>query len=159
MNGSYFSRSVADRFDISKSLLHDAMKRVVSALNNVANRYIKWPVGDRVNEVKHRFSEIGSLPDVIGAIDGTHIPIPAPKVSLFIRNNSKHLKLLFIIQSCVLVSLYRFILSSIGQGKKNMPLHYMLCAMQTYYLRIVLLVSLDPFMTLGFLGIPISGMQ
>ncbi|KYN08010.1 Putative nuclease HARBI1 [Cyphomyrmex costatus] len=74
-------RSVSDRFDISKSLLHDSMKRVVVALNNLADRFIKWPTGDQLNKVKQRFSEIGYLPDVIGAIDGCHIPIPAPKVS------------------------------------------------------------------------------
>lgn len=56
----------------------------MAALNNLADRFIKWPVGDQLNEVKHRFSEIGSLPNVIGAIDGTHIPIPAPKVNLII---------------------------------------------------------------------------
>ncbi|XP_025158027.1 protein ANTAGONIST OF LIKE HETEROCHROMATIN PROTEIN 1-like isoform X2 [Harpegnathos saltator] len=54
--------------------------RVVDALNNVADRYIKWPIGERLDVVKHRFSRIGSLPDVIGAIGGCHIPILAPKV-------------------------------------------------------------------------------
>lgn len=91
-------RSVSDRFDISKSLLHDSMRRVVAALNNLADRFIKWPVGDRLNEVKHRFSETGSLPDVIGAIDGCHIPIPAPKVNPVIyslRIHKKHLKIFF----------------------------------------------------------------
>lgn len=73
---------MSDRFGISKSMLHDSMRRVVAALNNLADRFIKWPVADRLNEVKHRFLEIGFLPDVIGAIDGSHIPIPAPKVSL-----------------------------------------------------------------------------
>lgn len=123
MHVSYFYRSVSDRFGISKSLLHDSMRRVVAALNNLADRYIKWPVNDRLNEVKHRFSEIGSLPDVIGAIDGTHIPIPAPKASLFNHNNSKHFKILLfvIIKSCVLVSLYKSIPSFIERGKKNMP--------------------------------------
>lgn len=69
---------MSDRFGISKSL-HDSMRRVVAALNNVANRFIRWPVGDELDAVKHRFSQISTLPDVIGAIDGTHIPIPAPK--------------------------------------------------------------------------------
>jgi len=81
MHGSYFYRSVSDRFDISKSMLPDSMRRVVAALNNLAERFIKWPVSDRLNEVKYRFSEIGSLPNVIEAIDGTHILIPAPKIN------------------------------------------------------------------------------
>lgn len=76
----FFCRSVSDRFGISKSLLHDSMRRVVSTLNNLADRVIKWPVGDRLDAVKHRFLQIGSLP-VIGAVNGSHIPIPALKVS------------------------------------------------------------------------------
>ncbi|XP_070529641.1 uncharacterized protein [Cardiocondyla obscurior] len=73
-------RSVSDRFGISKSMLHDFMRRVVASLNDLTDRFIKWPVEDRLEAVKHRFSQIGSLPDVIGAINESHIPIPAPKV-------------------------------------------------------------------------------
>lgn len=82
-----FSGSVSDRFGISKSMLHDSMRRVVASLNDLADRFIKWPVGDRLDAVKHRFAKIGSLPDVIGAIDGSHIPIPAPKVTLVVYKN------------------------------------------------------------------------
>ncbi|KMQ88334.1 nuclease harbi1 [Lasius niger] len=37
-------RSVSDRFGISKSMLHDSMRRVVASLNSLADRFIKWPV-------------------------------------------------------------------------------------------------------------------
>jgi len=90
---------VSDRFDISKSMLHDSMRRIVAALNNLADRFIKWPEGDRLNEVKHRFSRTGSLPDVIGAIDGSHIPILAPKVSYSFVKSTK--LFLVVIKSCV----------------------------------------------------------
>lgn len=53
----------------------------MAALNNIADRFITWPKDDRLNEIKHRFSDIGSLPNVIGAIGGTHISIPAPMVN------------------------------------------------------------------------------
>ena len=39
---------MSDCFDISKSLLHDFMRRVVVALNSLADRFIKWPVGNRL---------------------------------------------------------------------------------------------------------------
>jgi len=65
---------------MAKSILHYSFRRVVYALNNIADSVIVWPGGDRMTAVKNRFSEIGVLPDVIGAIDGTHIPILAPHV-------------------------------------------------------------------------------
>jgi len=70
------------------------MRRVVAALNNIADRFIKWPVDNELNVVKQRFLQIGILPDVIGAIDGTHIPIPAPKVSLVRRIYGKYSKII-----------------------------------------------------------------
>lgn len=65
---------------MAKSILHDSFRRVVYALNDIADSVIVWPEGDRLTAVKKRFSEIGVLPDVIGVIDGTHIPILAPYV-------------------------------------------------------------------------------
>ena len=36
---------------------------------------IKWPTGARVNEVAQGFKEFAGIENVIGAIDGSHIPI------------------------------------------------------------------------------------
>lgn len=77
-------RSVADRFNMAKSILHDSFRRVVYALNDIAESVIVWPKGEKLTAVKNRFREIGVLPDVIGAIDGSHIPILAPHVNHFI---------------------------------------------------------------------------
>jgi len=56
----------------------------VNALNDIADKIIVWPQRDELITVKKRFNEIGILPDVIGAIDGSHIPILAPHVILFL---------------------------------------------------------------------------
>ncbi|XP_043285712.1 putative nuclease HARBI1 [Venturia canescens] len=83
-------RSVSDRFGISKSVLHASMRRVVTALNELADRFIKWPVDNELIEVERRFLDAGPFQGVIGAIDGSHIPIPAPKVdSIFYRTRKK----------------------------------------------------------------------
>lgn len=66
---------------MGKSSLHDSFRRVVNALNDIADSVIVWPTGDKLTAVKNRFSEIGVLPNV-GAIDGSHIPILAPHVKL-----------------------------------------------------------------------------
>lgn len=75
-------KSVADRFNMGKSILHDSFRRVVNALNDIADSIIVWPKEDKLIAVKNRFSKIGVLPDVIGAIDGSHISILAPHVRL-----------------------------------------------------------------------------
>jgi len=47
----------------------------VNALNDIADKIIIWLQRDKLIAVKKRFNEI---PDVIGAIDGSHIPILTP---------------------------------------------------------------------------------
>lgn len=69
---------------MGKSILHDSFRRVVNALNDIADSVIVWPKGDKLTAVKNKFREIGVLPNVIGAIDGSHIPIIAPHVNHFI---------------------------------------------------------------------------
>ncbi|XP_011859439.1 PREDICTED: putative nuclease HARBI1 [Vollenhovia emeryi] len=73
-------RSVGERFDMGKSSVSDSFMRVVKALNDIAGDVIVWPQGDRRAAVYENFQRIGRLPHVIGAIDGTNIPIKAPKV-------------------------------------------------------------------------------
>jgi len=57
------------------------VRRVSIALCEFSPQYIVWPTGNKiqVQEIVFSFSSISSFPDTIGAIDGTHINIPAPK--------------------------------------------------------------------------------
>lgn len=66
---------------MGKSILHDCFVRVIKCLVDVANTFIVWPRGQKLEETKRRFSRIGLLPNVIGAVDGSFIEIPQPKVS------------------------------------------------------------------------------
>ncbi|XP_070157474.1 uncharacterized protein [Polyergus mexicanus] len=68
-------RSVGERFDISKSSLSVSFMRVVQALNDIAADIVQWPRGDRLATVKQKFQTLSVLPDIIGAVDGTHISI------------------------------------------------------------------------------------
>lgn len=57
---------------------------MVKALNVIAPEVISWPRGDHLLNTKATFQKMSNLPNVIGAIDGTHIEIPAPEVCSYI---------------------------------------------------------------------------
>jgi hypothetical protein len=65
-------------FNLAKSSLSAAFIRVIKALNSLAPRVIKWPEGERLNNIERRFHAIAGLDNVIGAIDGAFIEIKAP---------------------------------------------------------------------------------
>lgn len=76
-------RSVGLKFDLAKSSLNHCVRRVVQALCDIASDFIKWPSVDRMNAIMEKFARIAGLQNVIGAIDCTHIEIPAPYVSIY----------------------------------------------------------------------------
>lgn len=56
-----------------------AVRRVTRAVFRKSARFIQWPSGNRAVTVIRGFEETSGFPRVIGAIDGTHICINAPK--------------------------------------------------------------------------------
>lgn len=72
-------RSICDRFDVGKATAWRAVRRVVNALINLRNYYIKWPTEQEAMECAAFLEEKKGFPGVIGIIDGTHIKIEAPK--------------------------------------------------------------------------------
>lgn len=72
-------RSISDRFNVGRSTALYITRRIISALVELAPNVIKWPTHERVNEVWAGFEATSGFPKIIGAIDGTHINIPAPK--------------------------------------------------------------------------------
>lgn len=75
-----YSRSVGYKFDLGKSSLSHCVRRVVKALNSISAEIIFWPKDDYLLNTKAKFQRISRLPNVVGAIDGLHVEIPAPKV-------------------------------------------------------------------------------
>ncbi|XP_012219683.2 putative nuclease HARBI1 isoform X1 [Linepithema humile] len=73
-------RSVGLKFNLAKSSLNHCVRRVVQVLCNISNNVIKWPSVNDMNTVTEKFKRIAGLNYVLGAIDGTHIEIPAPSV-------------------------------------------------------------------------------
>lgn len=75
----FMFRSICERFNVGRSTALYITRRVVRALVELAPVIIKWPTDERLNEVWEGFESTSTFPKVIGAIDGTHINIPAPK--------------------------------------------------------------------------------
>lgn len=73
-------RSICEKFDVSRSTAFIATRRVVKTLYDLAPFFIKWPSRNNVQAIWAEFEAASVFPKVIGAIDGTHINIPAPHV-------------------------------------------------------------------------------
>jgi len=73
-------RSVSDRFDIGKSSLHDSFVRVTTVLHRLSPTIINWPKVEQMNQIQLNFGKMSKtcLNNIIGVIDGSYIPIPAP---------------------------------------------------------------------------------
>ncbi|XP_044596711.1 putative nuclease HARBI1, partial [Cotesia glomerata] len=54
------------------------VRRVTTALVEIAPNFIVWPDNEKFAEIANEFEVTSGFPNVIGAIDGTHINIPAP---------------------------------------------------------------------------------
>lgn len=76
-------RSVARRFGVSRSTAWQCVSRVSLALMelNATDKIISWPNAGRRDVIKAGFQKADNsgFPGTIGAIDGCHIAIPAPK--------------------------------------------------------------------------------
>ena len=60
----------------SKTTAWRSIHRVMNALVHISPRYIKYP--QNLNRISALFQRTCGFPDVIGCIDGTHIPILVP---------------------------------------------------------------------------------
>ncbi|KAK0140501.1 putative nuclease HARBI1 [Merluccius polli] len=86
-----FQRELADRSGMSQGALSRAIAAVLNGIIRISARYIRFPY-DAVNQahIKAQFAEIAGFPNVIGAIDCTHIAIKAPSEGEYAYVNRKH---------------------------------------------------------------------
>ena len=72
----------SDDLGPSQPSISRAITQTIDALANVnvLKRFINFPVTrERADRNKQDFHDIANLPNIVGAIDGTHIRIVAPK--------------------------------------------------------------------------------
>lgn len=79
-NLSFNYRCVADRFDVGKGTAWRCVGKVINALYLHLDRFITWPNRERAEEIWTCIKNRYKFPKVIGAVDGTHIKIAAPKL-------------------------------------------------------------------------------
>lgn len=84
-----FYRSVTSKFGVGNATALRAVRRVTNALVSLSPKYIKWPDETKVQESCAHFEGKQNVPGVIGAIDGTHIKITAPKDEAEVYVNRK----------------------------------------------------------------------
>ena len=80
-HGNSYS-TIAATFNVGKTTVIEATQDVVEALCEIAENYIRFPTTeDEVIEGRETFDSLTDLPNVVGAIDGTHIRMQKPKDS------------------------------------------------------------------------------
>ncbi|XP_052276022.1 putative nuclease HARBI1 [Dreissena polymorpha] len=79
VGGNDSIRRIADRFGVSQSTVIACRDKIMSVLLTLKNRLITWPNQQEIPPVQQKFERRNGFPGILGAIDGTHIAIRAPK--------------------------------------------------------------------------------
>ncbi|WAR29070.1 HARB1-like protein [Mya arenaria] len=69
---------IAQAHGVSRSAVGKAIHAVSVILAGLLNRYVKFPTGLEIESVKRKFYSVAGFPNVVGAVDGTHVKIQAP---------------------------------------------------------------------------------
>ncbi|XP_024005317.1 protein ALP1-like [Eutrema salsugineum] len=84
-------RHVSERFGLGISTCHKLVIEVCRAIYDVLMpKYLRWPSDSETQSTKERFESIHKIPNVVGSIYTTHIPIIAPKVHVAAYFNKRH---------------------------------------------------------------------
>jgi len=72
--------SLCSQFGIAEETVILYSKRVIKALRHLQSKFVKWPCGERRIAIHEEFKSFFGIPNIIGAIDGTHVILAnAPK--------------------------------------------------------------------------------
>ncbi|KAJ6815883.1 putative nuclease HARBI1 [Iris pallida] len=84
-------RLVSKRFGLGISTCHKLVLEVCSAIKTVLMpKFLQWPGPAAAAAIKSRFESASGIPDIVGAMYTTHIPIIAPKISVGAYFNRRH---------------------------------------------------------------------
>uniref|UniRef100_A0A0D6QUA4 DDE Tnp4 domain-containing protein n=1 Tax=Araucaria cunninghamii TaxID=56994 RepID=A0A0D6QUA4_ARACU len=84
-------RLVSKRFGLGISTCHKLVLEVCAAIRDVLlPKYVQWPSKDQSQTLMKEFERISGIPNVVGAMYTTHIPIIAPKINVAAYFNKRH---------------------------------------------------------------------
>ncbi|GKV03650.1 hypothetical protein SLEP1_g15920 [Rubroshorea leprosula] len=84
-------RLVSKRFGLGISTCHKLVLEVCTAIRTVLMpKYLQWPDDDALMKIKDKFESVSGIPNVVGSMYTTHIPIIAPKISVSAYFNKRH---------------------------------------------------------------------
>lgn len=84
-------RLVSKRFGLGISTCHKLVLEVCSAIRTVLMpKYLQWPDEEGLRKMKDEFESLSGIPNVVGSMYTTHIPIIAPKISVAAYFNKRH---------------------------------------------------------------------
>ncbi|KAJ1126889.1 hypothetical protein NDU88_005295 [Pleurodeles waltl] len=84
-----FQTTVAMASGMSQPMFSNVLSRVLSALLKQMQSYIVFPQVEDLPAVKGDFYALGHIPNIIGAIDGTHVALVPPHRSEQVYRNRK----------------------------------------------------------------------
>nr|XP_043623921.1 protein ALP1-like [Erigeron canadensis] len=84
-------RLVSKRFGLGISTCHKIVLDVCAAIKDVLMpKYLQWPSHDTMRLISNEFESVANIPNVVGSMYTTHIPIIAPKVNVAAYFNKRH---------------------------------------------------------------------
>lgn len=84
-------RLVSKKFGLGISTCHKLVLEVCSAIKTVLMpKFLQWPDEDSLKKTKEEFESVSSIPNVVGSMYTTHVPIIAPKISVAAYFNKRH---------------------------------------------------------------------
>ena len=69
---------MGDIHGISPRAASNCIHDVANAICSKMNEFIAWPTEEEIAVIKRDFYDLSGLPGILGAIDGTHVPICSP---------------------------------------------------------------------------------
>ncbi|XP_068651008.1 protein ALP1-like [Aristolochia californica] len=84
-------RLVSKRFGLGISTCHKLVLEVCAAIKTrLMPKFLQWPDDESIAQIQHTFESLSGIPNVVGSMYTTHVPIIAPKISVAAYFNRRH---------------------------------------------------------------------